>query len=78
MHIKILGSGCNKCVALGDNAAAAAQIAGIDVDIEKVTDIVVIAGYGVMSTPCLVIDGDVVSSGQVLGVPEIVELLNKT
>ena len=76
MNIKILGSGCKKCVALADNAKAAAQIAGIDVEIEKVTDIVAIAGYGVMSTPGLVIDGKVVSSGRVLSAAEIGDLLH--
>jgi len=75
MHIKILGSGCKKCVALADNARAAAQTAGINVEIEKVTDIIAISGYGVMSTPGLVIDEKVVSAGQVLTVPEIVQAL---
>jgi small redox-active disulfide protein 2 len=75
MHIKILGSGCKKCLALGDNAKSAAQAAGIDVEIEKVTDIIAIAGYGVMSTPGLVIDEKVVASGRVLTAPEIGQLL---
>jgi len=75
MKIKILGSGCKKCVALGDNTKAAAQTAGISVEIEKVTDIITIAGYGVMSTPGLVINDKVVSTGRVLTVPEIGQLL---
>ncbi|MGC1504671.1 MAG: thioredoxin family protein [Sulfitobacter sp.] len=77
MQIKILGSGCKKCVALADNAKAAAQTAGIDVDIEKVTDIVAIAGYGVMSTPGLVINEKVIASGKVLSAAEIAVLLEK-
>ena len=48
MIIKILGSGCKKCVALGENAKTALQAAAIDAEIEKVTDVVAIAGYGVM------------------------------
>lgn len=75
MHIKILGTGCKKCVALADNATAAAQAAGIEAEIEKVTDFVDIARYGVMSTPGLVIDDKVVSSGKVLSVAEIGALL---
>ena len=75
MHIKILGSGCKKCVALGNNTKAAAQAAGIDVEIEKVTDIIAIAGYGVLSTPGLVINEKVVSSGRVLTAPEIGQIL---
>ncbi|MCO4847822.1 MAG: thioredoxin family protein [Yoonia sp.] len=75
MIIKILGSGCKKCVALGENAKAAAQAAAIDAKIEKVTDIVAIASYGIMSTPGLVIDEKVVSSGRVLSASEIGALL---
>ncbi len=71
MNIKILGSGCKKCVALAENAAAAAQAEGVDAEIEKVTDIIAIAGYGIMSTPGLVINEKVVSSGRVLTVADI-------
>ena len=75
MNIKILGSGCKKCVALAENASAAAQAEGIDAEIEKVTDIIAIASYGIMSTPGLVIDEKVVSSGRVLNTSEIGTLL---
>lgn len=75
MIIKILVSGCKKCVALAENAKAAAQTAGIDVTIEKVTDFVDIARYGVMATPGLVIDETVVSRARVLSASEIVPLL---
>lgn len=77
MNIKILGSGCKKCVALADNAKAAAQAAGIDFEIEKVTDIVAIAGFGIMSTPGLVLNGKVASSGRVLSAQEIGPLLTE-
>lgn len=77
MIVKILGSGCKKCVALADNVKAAAQTAGIDAEIEKVTDIVAIAGYGIMSTPGLVIDERVVSSGRVLTPAQIAPLLQE-
>lgn len=75
MNIKILGSGCKKCVALTDNVKAAAQAAGIEIEIEKVTDVVDIATYGVMSTPGLVVDEKVVSSGRLLTESEIHQLL---
>jgi len=71
MIIKILGSGCKKCVALGNNAQAAAEAMGREVKIVKVTDFAEIAGYGVMSTPGLVIDEKLVSAGKVLSVKEI-------
>lgn len=75
MIIKILGSGCRKCVALGENAKAAAAAAGKEAEIVKVTDIAQIAGYGVMSTPGLVIDERLVSAGKVLTADEIGRLL---
>jgi small redox-active disulfide protein 2 len=78
MIIKILGSGCKKCLALGENAKTAAQAAAIDATIEKVTDIVAIASYGIMSTPGLVIDEKVVSSGRVLNASEIGTLLKSS
>lgn len=75
MIIKILGSGCRKCVALGENAMAAVKAAGKEAEIVKVTDFAQIAGYGVMSTPGLVIDEKLVSSGKVLTPQEIERLL---
>lgn len=75
MRIKVLGSGCKKCVALANNVSAAAQAAGIEAEIEKVTDIVAISSYGIMSTPGLVIEEKVVSAGRVLPVEDIRLLL---
>lgn len=77
MIIKILGSGCKKCVALGENAKAAATAAGKEAEIVKVTDFAEIAAFGVMSTPALVIDEQVVSAGKVLGSAEIAALIAK-
>jgi len=62
-------------VALGENAMAAAQAAGIQAELVKVTDFAEIAGYGVMSTPGLVIDEKLVSSGKVLTAEDIGKLL---
>ena len=75
MIIKILGSGCKKCTALAENAKAAATAAGHDAEIIKVTDFAEIAGYGVMSTPGLVVDERLLSSGKVLTAEEIGRLL---
>ena len=75
MIIKILGSGCKKCVALGENAKAAAAAAGKQAEIVKVTDYGEIAAHGVMSTPGLAIDDKVVSVGKVLSPAEIEPLL---
>ena len=73
--IQILGTGCPKCMKLTANAQEAAKQAGIEVEIEKVTDINRIMNYGVMMTPALVIDGQVKSVGKILSPEEIRKLL---
>ncbi|MCX5804408.1 MAG: thioredoxin family protein [Proteobacteria bacterium] len=75
MKIQILGTGCQNCIKLAKNAEEAAKAKGADYEIEKVTDIKEIMGYGVMQTPALAIDGKVKSVGRVLSVEEIKKLL---
>ncbi len=65
MDVKILGSGCNKCQALEDHTRQALLDLGIDTPIDHIRDAGEIASYGVMSTPALVIDDQVVVSGRV-------------
>ena len=75
MIIKILGSGCKKCKKLEENARQAiSQLTG-DYTIEKVTDLNNIMNYGVMITPALVIDEEVVSVGKVLSPEDIKKLI---
>ena len=73
--IQILGTGCAKCKKLTEHAEKAAQELGIDYEIEKVTDIKQIMNFGVMMTPALALDGQVKSSGRVLGVEEIKKIV---
>ena len=73
--IQILGPGCAKCNELEENVRAAVARSGAEINIEKVTTIKEIMGFGVMVTPALVLDGEVKVSGKVLSVDEIVELL---
>lgn len=75
--IKILGSGCTKCIALENATRLAISEMGLDIPVEHVTDFAQIATYGVMSTPAIVIDGKVVSYGKVLSVAEVKTILNK-
>ena len=77
MDIKILGAGCPKCLKLFKNTQTAVEEIGIDASIEKVTNIIDISSYGVMSTPALVIDGKVVSAGKSIDIPKIKEFLAK-
>lgn len=75
--IKILGSGCAKCIALEKSAREALAELNVEEDIDHITDFSQIASYGVMSTPALVINGKVVSYGKVLNRDEVKELLEK-
>ena len=77
MEIKVLGTGCTKCNMLEDAAHKAVEQAGIDASIEKVTDMAQIMSYGVMSTPALVVDGEVRISGRVPSVDDLVRLLTR-
>lgn len=75
MLIKILGTGCKKCVTLTENTQAALANLGREAEVLKVTDIAEIAAMGVMSTPALAIDDQVVSMGKVLSPSEVEALL---
>ena len=78
MKIHILGTGCPKCRKLEENALIAANQLGLDFELEKVTEINEIMTFGVMMTPGLVVDGEVKSSGKLLSVEEIREILAAT
>jgi len=72
--IQILGTGCPNCNRLAANAeTAAAEVGGYE--IEKITDLKEIVQFGVMLTPALAIDGEVMSAGKVLSSGEIRDLL---
>ena len=75
-QIKILGTGCPKCRTLYDNAQAAVSAAGVEAQVLKVEKITDIIGYGVMTTPALVVDEEVKSAGKVLSPEQIVEWLD--
>ncbi|HSK55854.1 MAG TPA: thioredoxin family protein [Jiangellales bacterium] len=75
MIIKVLGPGCNNCVNLERVTREAMSDLGLDATIEKVLDFPTIVGYGVMSTPALVVDEQVVVSGRVPRRPEVAALL---
>ncbi len=65
--IKVLGSGCANCKTTATLIEAAAKEKGVTINLEKVEDIAQIMGYGVMSTPGVVIDETVVHAG---GIPD--------
>jgi small redox-active disulfide protein 2 len=65
MDIKVLGPGCPKCQQTEKIVRAVVQEAGADATVEKITDIMEIAGYGVFGTPAVVVDGEVKSVGKI-------------
>jgi small redox-active disulfide protein 2 len=71
MEIKVLGPGCRNCEKLEADAKQAVKEAGADSTVTKVTDMVEIMRYGVLSTPGLVINGKVKSYGRLPSVKEI-------
>lgn len=75
--IKVLGGGCAKCHALQANTEAALKELGVQIPVELVTDFSVIAAYGVMTTPALVINEKVVSYGKVLKSAEVKKKLKE-
>ncbi len=65
MNIKILGSGCANCKRLEQITRKVAADLGMQAEFEKVTDMDEIMKFPILSTPGLVIDGKVVSSGRI-------------
>ena len=78
MKIKILGTGCPKCKRLETLAREAAKDLGIEATFTKVDDVDAIMEYDIVSTPALVIDGEVKASGRVPRREEIVDWIRPT
>jgi small redox-active disulfide protein 2 len=65
MEIKVLGPGCPRCQQTEKNVMQALSEAGVAANVEKVTDMMKIAGYGVLGTPAVVVDGKIKSVGKI-------------
>ncbi len=65
MEIKVLGPGCPRCKQAEKIVREAVAEAGVAAEITKVTDVMEIAGYGVLGTPAVVVDGEVKSVGKI-------------
>ena len=70
-HIEVLGPGCQKCKVLFEHAEQAAKELGLEFEIKKVTDISAIMGYGVLSTPALVVNSELKLAGRVPSAEQI-------
>ena len=75
LRIQVLGTCCPKCKKLEERIGDVIVELGIECEVEKVSDIKDIMAFGVMMTPALAIDGEVKSTGKLLSVDEIKELL---
>lgn len=73
MEIKVLGPGCPKCQQTEKIVKEAVAAAGVEAQVEKITDIMKIMTYGVMGTPAVVVDGQVKSAGKVPKKEEVIK-----
>ncbi len=75
MKLTVYGSGCAKCQQLTANAEAAARRLGLEYQLEKVTDVNAIIDAGIMRTPALAVDDDILVEGKVPSSDELQQLL---
>ena len=75
--IKVLGSGCRACHEQYENAKAAVKAMGLNIEVEYITDMEKVMGYGVMSMPAIVVNEKVASMGKVLSAAEVERLIHK-
>ena len=73
--VKVLGAGCKSCHEQYENAKAAVKALGLDLEVEYITDMEKIMGYGVISMPAIVVNEKVVSVGKVLKTADVEKLL---
>ena len=75
--IKVLGAGCKSCHEQYENVKAAVKAMGLNLEVEYITDMEKVMGYGVMSMPAIVVNEKVVSMGKVLKAADVERLLRK-
>ena len=75
--IKVLGAGCKSCHEQYENAMAAVKAMGLSMEVEYITDMEKVMGYGVMSMPAIVVNEQAVSMGKVLKPADVEKLLRK-
>lgn len=75
--IKVLGAGCKSCHEQYENAKAAVETMGLNIEVEYITDMEKVMGYGVMSMPAIVVNDKAVSTGKVLKAADVEKLLRK-
>jgi small redox-active disulfide protein 2 len=76
-EILVLGTGCYRCQKLEKDVREAAEEMGIECEILKVSDLNAIAGFGVMQTPALIVDGEIKAAGKLLTTDQLKKLLSE-
>ncbi len=77
LEVKVLGSGCPNCKRLEAETRAVLEELGVEFELSKVTEYAEIMAYGVMQTPALVVNNEVVSAGRIPRRSQIKEWLQK-
>lgn len=77
MEIKVLGPGCPKCQQTEKIVKDAVAESGVAADVEKITDTMQIAGYGVFGTPAVVVDGEVKSVGKIPSKADVLKWISR-
>jgi small redox-active disulfide protein 2 len=77
MKIQVLGTGCSKCNELMSRTVNAVNELGLDVEVEKVSDINEIVAFGIMTIPALLVDGKVLVRGNVPKLNDLKEIIKK-
>ncbi|MBU2498085.1 MAG: TM0996/MTH895 family glutaredoxin-like protein [Proteobacteria bacterium] len=77
MEIKVLGPGCPRCQTTEKNVKEAVAEAGVNANVEKVTDTMKIASYGVFGTPAVIVDGEVKCVGKIPSKEEVKTWIEK-
>jgi small redox-active disulfide protein 2 len=77
MEIKVLGPGCAKCQTTEKNVKEAVAESGVDAKVDKVTNLLEIAKFGVFGTPAVVVDGEVKSVGKIPSKEEVKKWIEK-
>jgi len=76
-NILVIGAGCTRCNMLHEIVESAAKELGIECEIRMVSDPAAIAGFGIMSTPALIIDGELKLAGKLPTIDKLKEMLSK-
>jgi small redox-active disulfide protein 2 len=74
MEIRVLGPGCARCATLAKNVREAVKASGVDATVEERHDPMETVQMGILTTPALVIDGELVLAGHVATVPQLEEM----